>query len=140
MCSNVLAMIKDMTDTDIANNQELNLGRKLKENKKGVIWPKWLSAGDRKLLGFFGVSPNVIVSKDGKGNYRTVMAAVDAAPNKSNKRYVIKIMAGVYHEYVDIPKNKPNIMFVGDGRDKTIITGNKSVGGGTTTTKSATVG
>ncbi|KAI3802795.1 hypothetical protein L1987_30938 [Smallanthus sonchifolius] len=139
MCSNVLAMIKSMTDTDIYNPADQGnkvAGRKLKE----IMWPEWLSAGDRKLLGLFGVTPNVIVAKDGKGNYTTVAEAVDAAPNKSKKRYVIKITAGTYKEHIQIPRNKHNIMFVGEGRGKTIITGNKNVAGGhTTTSSSATV-
>jgi len=48
------------------------------------------------------------------------------------------VKAGVYNEQVEI-KTK-NIMLVGDGIGKTIITGSKSVGGGTTTFRSATVG
>ncbi|KAI3512458.1 hypothetical protein L1887_19774 [Cichorium endivia] len=139
MCSNVLAMITNMTDTDMANKAESNV-RKLKE-KKLMMWPEWLSKRDRKLLLLWRKkAPDVIVSKDGKGNYTKVAAAVEAAPVKSNRRYVIKIAAGVYHENVEIPKNKTNLMFIGDSRDITIITGNRSVGGGYTTFLSATVG
>nr|GMC75931.1 pectinesterase/pectinesterase inhibitor U1 [Ipomoea batatas] len=56
MCSNALAMIKNMTDTDIETQKNLsgtnNNNRKLKENDNNddVEWPEWLSAGDRKLL------------------------------------------------------------------------------------------
>ncbi|KAJ0816994.1 putative pectinesterase [Helianthus annuus] len=141
MCSNALAMIKSMTDTDIAaNNQEFN--KPVGQAKKGITWPEWLSARDRKLFKFVGMRPNVIVAKNGKGNFTTVQAAVDAAPNKSTRRFVIKITAGTYKEYVNVPRSKHNIMFVGDGRDQTIITGNKNVAAcdGTTTTTSATVG
>lgn len=142
MCSNILAMIKNMTDTDIANNPNKveHVGRR--RLKDEVIWPKWLSVVDRKQLWFFGVTPNVIVSQKGKGNYTTIAAAVAAAPMESKTKYVIKITAGVYKEYIEIPKHMNNIMFVGDGRENTIITGNRSVsgGGGTTTTQSATVG
>lgn len=41
-------------------------------------------------------------------------------------RYVIYIKAGVYNEIVRIPKSKTNLMFIGDGVDKTIITGSMS--------------
>lgn len=41
-------------------------------------------------------------------------------------RYVIYIKAGVYTENVRIPKHKTNIMFQGDGADKTFITGSLS--------------
>ncbi|KAI3684118.1 hypothetical protein L6452_33337 [Arctium lappa] len=142
MCSNLLAMINNMTDTDMINNNNI-LGttrRRRKLIKETIIlWPQWLSARDRKLLWWSLVTPNVIVAKDGHGNYTTVEAAVAAAPSESKSRYVIKIRAGVYNEYIGIPRKKTNIMLIGEGTSTTIITGNKSVAGGTTTTKSATV-
>nr|GEX03745.1 pectinesterase/pectinesterase inhibitor U1 [Tanacetum cinerariifolium] len=48
--------------------------------------------------------------------------------------------AGVYRENVEVPKGKTNIMFMGDGRNNTIITASRSVKGtGHTTFESATV-
>ncbi|CAI9767104.1 unnamed protein product [Fraxinus pennsylvanica] len=140
MCSNILAMIKNMTDTDIANEMKLS-GRKLIEDDDiGTNgWPKWLSAGDRRLLQSSSVTPDVVVAADGSGNYRTVSAAVNAAPEKSSRRYVIRIKAGVYRENVEVPKKKTNIMFLGDGRSNTIITGSRNVKDGSTTFHSATV-
>lgn len=145
MCSNALAMIKNMTDTDIAN-YEAKMGtanRKLKEESNdhdGIQWPDWLSAGDRRLLQSSSLTPDVVVAADGSGNFRTVAAAVAAAPVKSSKRYVIRIKAGVYRENVEVPKKKTNIMFMGDGRSNTIITGSRNVVDGSTTFNSATVG
>lgn len=146
MCSNALAMIKNMTDTDIAN-YEAKMGtttanRKLKEenNDEQIQWPEWLSAGDRRLLQSSSVKADVVVAADGSGNFKTVAAAVAAAPVKSSKRYVIRIKAGVYRENVDVPKKKTNIMFMGDGRSNTIITGSRNVVDGSTTFNSATVG
>ncbi|XP_022992216.1 pectinesterase-like [Cucurbita maxima] len=144
MCSNALAMIKNMTDTDIAN-YETKMGtaanRKLKEenNDEQIQWPEWLSAGDRRLLQSSSVKPDVVVAADGSGNFKTVAAAVAAAPVKSSKRYVIRIKAGVYRENVDVQKKKTNIMFMGDGRSNTIITGSRNVVDGSTTFNSATV-
>lgn len=147
MCSNALAMIKNMTDTDIANYEHsmMSSNRKLKEVEEmnGIAWPEWLSAGDRRLLQSTSTSvitPDVVVAADGSGNYTTVSEAVAEAPQKSNKRYVIKIKAGVYRENVEVPKKKTNIMFVGEGRTKTIITGSRNVVDGSTTFHSATVG
>ncbi|CAI9286226.1 unnamed protein product [Lactuca saligna] len=134
LCSNSLAMIKNMTDTDMANDQVNTIGRKLKEE-----WPEWLSAGDRRLLQSGTVTPNVVVAADGSGDFTTVSAAVAAAPNRSTTRYVIRIAAGVYRENVDIPSNKLNLMFLGAGRSSTIITASRSVAGGVTTFNSATV-
>ncbi|XP_017979081.1 PREDICTED: pectinesterase [Theobroma cacao] len=140
MCSNALAMIKNMTDTDIANEMlKTSSNRKLKEQENGIAWPEWLSAGDRRLLQSSSVTPDVVVAADGSGNYKTVSEAVAKAPQRSSKRYVIKIKAGVYRENVEVPKKKTNIMFLGDGRTETIITGSRNVVDGSTTFHSATV-
>lgn len=112
----------------------------LKEAEGGSEWPEWLSVGDRRLLQSTAVTPNVVVAADGSGNYRTVSEAVKNAPSKSSKRYVIRIKAGTYRENVEVPTSKTNIMFIGDGRGKSIITGNRNVKDGSTTFNSATVG
>nr|POE48296.1 pectinesterase 3 [Quercus suber] len=142
MCSNALAMIKNMTDTDMAIQRMKMQNRKLKEDDIGdesIKWPEWLSAGDRRLLQSSSLTPNVVVAADGSGNYKTVSAAVAAAPDNGKTRYIIKIKAGVYRENVEVTKKKKFIMFLGDGRSNTIITGNKNVVDGSTTFKSATV-
>lgn len=145
MCSNALAMTKNMTDKDIAEFEQTNMvlgsnkNRKLLEEENGVGWPEWISAGDRRLLQGSTVKADVVVAADGSGNFKTVSEAVAAAPLKSSKRYVIKIKAGVYKENVEVPKKKTNIMFLGDGRTNTIITGSRNVVDGSTTFHSATV-
>ncbi|VFQ65530.1 unnamed protein product [Cuscuta campestris] len=143
MCSNALAMIKNMTDSDILEEQRkqsrtTTTSRKLKEEGGGE-WPEWMPAGTRRLLQSPTVEADVVVAADGSGNYTTVTEAVANAPEKSSKRYVIKIKAGVYRENVEVPKKKTNIMFLGEGRTNTIITGNRNVVDGTTTFHSATV-
>ncbi|RDX75484.1 Pectinesterase 3, partial [Mucuna pruriens] len=144
MCSNALAMTKNMTDNDIANYESKiknNSNRKLVEkiNNNNNEWPEWISAADRKLLQAATVKPDVVVAADGSGDFKTVSAAVDSAPLKSNKRFIIKIKAGVYRENVEVPKKKTNIMFLGDGRTNTIITASRNVVDGSTTFHSATV-
>ena len=138
MCSNALAMIKNLTDTDMAS-QGYPSGRQLEEQDE-TKWPEWLSAGDRRLLQATTVTPDVTVAADGSGNFRTVSEAVAAAPEGRTRRYIIKIKAGVYRENVDIPRKKTNLMFVGDGRVNTIITASRNVVDGSTTFNSATVG
>ncbi|XP_027125590.2 pectinesterase-like [Coffea arabica] len=137
LCSNALAMIKNMTDTDMERESEAG-GRKLEEEETNG-WPNWLSAGDRRLLQSSTVTADVVVAADGSGDFKTVSAAVEAAPEKSSSRYVIRIKAGVYRENVEVPKKKTNIMFLGDGRTKTIITASRNVVDGSTTFHSATV-
>ncbi|KAI4301436.1 hypothetical protein L6164_034715 [Bauhinia variegata] len=84
----------------------------------------------------------VVVSKDGNGNYTTINAAIAAAPNNtaaSAGYFLIYIKAGVYQEYVSIDKKKTYLMLVGDGINRTIITGNRNVVDGWTTFNSATL-
>ncbi|CAI9087782.1 OLC1v1021951C1 [Oldenlandia corymbosa var. corymbosa] len=103
--------------------------------------PSWITTRDRRLLQSSGqnINANSVVAQDGSGNYKTVQAAVDAAPNNSPSRYVIYIKKGTYKEQVSIGKNKKNLMLVGDGQDATIITGSLNVVDGSTTFNSATV-
>ncbi|KAL3584268.1 hypothetical protein D5086_015329 [Populus alba] len=80
-------------------------------------------------------------SKD-NGCYKTVQEAVNAAPdNAMDRRFVIHIKEGVYEEIVRVPLEKKNVVFLGDGMGKSVITGSLSVGQiGVTTYESATVG
>ncbi|KZV54480.1 putative pectinesterase/pectinesterase inhibitor 51-like [Dorcoceras hygrometricum] len=74
----------------------------------------------------------------GACDYNSVQDAVNAAPDK---RFVIWIKTGVYEETVRVPLEKRNIVFVGDGMGKTVITGSMNVGQpGMSTYNSATVG
>ncbi|KAL7151154.1 hypothetical protein ABFS83_04G012500 [Erythranthe nasuta] len=76
------------------------------------------------------VSDIVIVSQDGSWNFTSINDAVAAAPNNtdgSNGYYLVYVTAGVYEEYVSVPKNKKYLMMVGDGINQTIITGNRNV-------------
>lgn len=102
--------------------------------------PKWVSPRDRKLLQARLFTPNAIVSLTGDGHFKTINASIEAAPKNSKTRHVILVKAGVYNENLDIPKSKTNLVLMGEGMDKTIITGNRSVVDGWTTFRSATVG
>ncbi|CAA7401404.1 unnamed protein product [Spirodela intermedia] len=103
-------------------------------------FPSWVSAGDRKLLQSSSVKADLVVAKDGSGNYKTISEAVAAAAKlrSSTKRFVIRVKAGVYKENVDIPKSMKNLMIVGDGIDSTVVTGSRNVQDGSTTFRSAT--
>ncbi|XP_019418843.1 PREDICTED: pectinesterase-like [Lupinus angustifolius] len=87
------------------------------------------------------VSDIVVVSQDGSGNFTTINDAVAVAPNNTdagNGYFVIFITEGVYKEYVSIAKNKKNLMIIGEGINRTIITGDHNVVDGFTTFNSAT--
>lgn len=113
------------------------------EHLAGEI-PSWITSGDRRLLSAssldLAINANVVVAKDGSGNYKTVQQAIDSAPNKGKSRYVIYVKKGTYKENAQVGKSKTNIMLVGDGMDQTIITGSLNVVDGSTTYNSATVG
>ncbi|KAL3524170.1 hypothetical protein ACH5RR_017004 [Cinchona calisaya] len=103
-------------------------------------FPSWVTPGDRKLLQSSSVRPNLVVAQDGSGNYRTIKAALDAAAKRSGSgRFIIRVKKGVYGENLEIGNKMKNIMLVGDGLRDTIITGSRSVAGGSTTFNSATV-
>ncbi|RDX68757.1 putative pectinesterase/pectinesterase inhibitor 36, partial [Mucuna pruriens] len=81
------------------------------------------------------------VAQDGSGTHRTIQAAVNALASMGHnlpERAVIHVKSGVYNEKVEIGHKLPNVMFVGDGIDKTIITGNRNVAQGSSTLSSAT--
>ncbi|XP_010052937.2 LOW QUALITY PROTEIN: probable pectinesterase/pectinesterase inhibitor 51 [Eucalyptus grandis] len=108
-----------------------------------------VGGGGASGLGFDGGVPaglkaDATVCKDGgSGCYATVQAAVDAAPKNvgGGKRFVIHIKEGVYEETVRVPFEKTNLVFLGDGMGKTVITGSSNVGQpGVSTYNTATVG
>ncbi|GMP81530.1 hypothetical protein CsSME_00036208 [Camellia sinensis var. sinensis] len=83
---------------------------------------------------------DTIVAQDGSGNFTRIADAILAAPNNSKRRYYIKIKEGFYRENIFVGKQKTNLAFVGDGMNKTVISGNKSKGGGFETYDTATAG
>ncbi|KAI3940094.1 hypothetical protein MKW92_040061 [Papaver armeniacum] len=89
--------------------------------------PGWVKRRERQLLDMpvASMQPDIIVSKDGNGTHKTIVAAIKAAPQLSNRRTIIYIKAG--------RKKKINLMFIGDGKGKTVITGGQSVADNLTT-------
>ncbi|KAB1202150.1 putative pectinesterase/pectinesterase inhibitor 7 [Morella rubra] len=83
----------------------------------------------------------VVVNPNGSGNFSTINAAVAATPNNTgtqNGYFVIYVTVEIYEEYVSTASNKKNLMMIGDGINRTIITGNRSVADGWTTYSSPT--
>jgi len=60
-----------------------------------------------------------IVSQDGKGDYTTVQAALNAVPLNASQRYIIYIKKGIYNEKLYFEKS--NIVLIGENRDSTQI-------------------
>uniref|UniRef100_A0A7N0UGE1 Pectinesterase inhibitor domain-containing protein n=1 Tax=Kalanchoe fedtschenkoi TaxID=63787 RepID=A0A7N0UGE1_KALFE len=141
--SNSLAMVSKMPGADKPSSGNLYGMTTAEEDG----FPRWMNGKDRMLLQTANstntsasVKYDLIVSKDGSGNFSTINEALAMAPNSSSTRFVIYIKAGAYYEYVEVIKKKTNIMFLGDGIGKTLIKGNRSVVDGWTTFRSATLG
>ncbi|XP_027356828.1 probable pectinesterase/pectinesterase inhibitor 47 [Abrus precatorius] len=83
----------------------------------------------------------VTVSIDGTDNFTSIVEAITAAPDNLKPEdgyFLIYAREGYYEEYVTVPNQKKNILLVGDGINKTCITGNHSVMDGWTTFNSST--
>ncbi|CAH1425340.1 unnamed protein product [Lactuca virosa] len=134
----IIGMIREVPLTNA--DHVVPSGRRKLRSVDGPVFPGWLKAKDRKLLQANGsnIEADAVVAADGSGNFTKVMDAIDAVPDHNNRRYVIYVKKGVYHEYVEISKKKTNIMMIGDGKDLTVITGNHSFIDGWTTYRSAT--
>ena len=82
-----------------------------------------------KTLAVTGIASNpvvlppydVLVAKDGSGNYTSVQAAITAAPTNRTSPWRIAIKKGKYVETVVIPSNKPFIQLIGENMAETII-------------------
>ncbi|MCO5563029.1 hypothetical protein L7F22_016665 [Adiantum nelumboides] len=86
-------------------------------------------------------TPNAVVAKDGSGKFRTVDSALLSRPPDFEGRFVVYVKAGVYREFLNISKQMENVSLMGDGMDRTIITGNRNVALlNFTTFRSSTVG
>ncbi|KAK8484397.1 hypothetical protein V6N13_046764 [Hibiscus sabdariffa] len=93
-------------------------------------FPKWLGRKERELLStpVSAIQADIIVSKDGKGTVKTITEAIKKAPEHSTRRIIIYVKAGRYEEdNLKVGRKKTNLMFIGDGKGKTVIAGGKSV-------------
>lgn len=136
LSSNGLAMVTDFSKVlSSLNLGGLTANRKLLEAE----FPSFVGSHERKLMAANALTPNAVVAQDGSGQFKTIGDAINKVPLKNNKTFVIYIKAGVYKEYVMIPKKVNNVVFIGDGPLKTRITGNKNYAAGVATFHTSTV-
>ncbi|GLT51944.1 hypothetical protein SLA2020_253150 [Shorea laevis] len=126
-------------------SEALLLYRKGKGTKQGIPKRPTIDQNGGILVSWSPATSRAdfVVAKDGSGTHRTINEAVAAAARMENShlgRVIIYVKAGVYNENVEVERNANNIMMVGDGMDRTIVTGNQNVPGGSTTYSSATFG
>ena len=64
---------------------------------------------------------DIVVARDGSGDFLTIQEAIDAAPYYCREATVIHIRPGVYREKVTVPANRQKIHLVGDDAMTTVI-------------------
>ncbi|KAL8469113.1 hypothetical protein ACS0TY_032085 [Phlomoides rotata] len=130
------------------NKAALNYNTTPNKNRRLLMlgphdFPEWVSATSRKLLqSSSSPKADIVVARDGSGDYRTISEALAAAAKSrsGSKRFVIYVKKGIYKENVEVKRSMKNIMLIGDGIDATLVTGSKNVQDGSTTFRSATFG
>lgn len=145
LSSNGLAIIGGVQSI-LSNLQIPGINRRLLSSDNHSTndgFPSWTRPGDRKLLqaSIKDIKPNLVVAKDGSGNFKTINEALPQIPKGLNDTtFVLYIKEGIYDEQVFINKSFTNVMMVGDGPTKTRITGHLNFIDGTPTFKTATAG
>jgi pectinesterase len=71
-----------------------------------------------------GAAPDAVVAADGSAQYRTVQDAINAAPQDTgaDRRWVIFVKVGTYHELLYVQREKRFVMLVGEDPIRTVIT------------------
>lgn len=65
---------------------------------------------------------DVVVSKNGDGDYTTVQEAINAVPDNNDSWVTINIKSGTYKEVVTVPASKRYVHLVGESPENTILT------------------
>ncbi|KAF2288270.1 hypothetical protein GH714_005752 [Hevea brasiliensis] len=149
MSSNGLDIIDGFSSV-LTELQIPGISRRLLEDEIPVVgngdqfaeFPSWVEPGTRRLLSVPAskIKPDLVVAKDGSGDFKTIRAALRSIPKReTNETFVLYIKQGIYNEYVEFNKTLDNLMVMGDGPDKTRITGNKNFIDGINTYHTATV-
>ncbi len=56
---------------------------------------------------------HVVVSQDGKGDFKTIQQPIGHAPLYGDDRLIVEIRPGTYHERVMVPRDRPRVTFLG---------------------------
>lgn len=68
------------------------------------------------------LTPNVVVAQDGTGDFTTLQAAINEAPQDTSTLFVIYIKRGVYDtEKLIVPQGKNHVVLIGEDREETVI-------------------
>ncbi|XP_057772192.1 pectinesterase-like [Salvia miltiorrhiza] len=148
LLSNGLAMVIEFQKVFQSVSKNLgSLADRLKQRQllstfdSGGGMPAFVTGQARKLLQSptMSLPPNATVAQDGSGQFKSIQEAVNTVPLKGKDPFVILVKAGVYKEYVTIPKGANHIIMIGEGPLKTRITGDKCFKNGFQTYDSSTL-
>ncbi|KAK4433903.1 putative pectinesterase/pectinesterase inhibitor 21 [Sesamum alatum] len=130
MSSNSLAMVSNMSS--IFTSLQMGSG----SSRRLLSEEEFISNKQRSLM---ALKPNAVVALDGSGQFNSINAAIATVPPKNDVPFVIFVKAGLYKEYVQIPKRVNKIVLIGEGPLKTRITGRKNYAEGVKTFHTATL-
>ncbi|CAL9003326.1 unnamed protein product [Prunus brigantina] len=145
MVSQIFSALTDLNNPDPSRRRLLSFDGLPILGHGDLELPEWYEAGVRKLLTISTApapkanKPDAVVSKDGSGSYKTICEALEHVAKYGNETFVIYIKEGVYNESVRVNRSMTNVMMIGDGANKTRITGNHNFVDGTPTYRTATV-
>lgn len=72
-------------------------------------------------LSFKASDRTIVVSKDGKGDFKTLQDAINAVENNTSKRTKIILKPGTYREKVTVPQEKGAIFLFGENPENTTL-------------------
>ncbi|CAJ2667484.1 unnamed protein product [Trifolium pratense] len=130
LVSNCLAIFSASGAGDDFSGVPIGNRRRLMTMPDEDEFPVWLKKRERRLLSLpvTAIQADVVVSKDGNGTVKTIEEALKKIPEYGNRRFIIYIRQGRYEEdNLKIGRKKTNVMIIGDGKGKTVITGGKNV-------------
>ncbi|KAI3803302.1 hypothetical protein L1987_31452 [Smallanthus sonchifolius] len=123
--SNSLAIVSYIAG--ILGKLNIPVNRKLLAETGHDDYPEWVSPNVRRLLqDGRRPTPNVTVAADGTGDVKTIKEALEKVKEKSETMFVIYIKEGVYKEHIVLEKSFWNVMIYGDGKDKSIVSGDRN--------------
>ncbi|KAJ4794461.1 Pectinesterase [Rhynchospora pubera] len=139
LLSNNLAIYTNQ-DFSTISTQNKKRRKLLSTSDRSNEFPNWVKRSVRRLLQVpaFAIQADMVVSKDGNGTHKNIGDAIKAVPNYNPRRVIIYVKAGRYEENVKVDRKKTNIMFIGDGVGKTVVSGGRSVYENYTTYSTAT--
>ncbi|NLP58707.1 pectate lyase [Lutibacter sp. B1] len=95
-----------------------------KWKKKYGIKPVETKTLKKKLKNEF----NIVVTKDGSGDYTSIQEAINNTKSFPYQRVTIFVKNGIYYEKIKIPEWNTNISLIGESKENTIITYNDYFG------------